>query len=248
MKKPIRIAFASPKGGVGKTTLTIMAANYFRYFRGCNVTVVDCNDPIHTISNLRQAEEKTISANARLTDSLQRSIHTPYPIISSRIDDAIDGINENLYADCNYILYDIPSLMSVEGTSQLLSLMDVVIIPVTGCPLAAQLVERYIEIFNEQVRTTGKGKVREILLLGNMIDYWESSQAHQLHLKIVDATGVKLLPKSVAISRHIHKVLLWDDTPTVSTLVEPQHKQFKATSRLVCSIIEKNIAELWKES
>ena len=36
-KKPISISFANQKGGIGKSTLTILAASWLRYVRGLNV-------------------------------------------------------------------------------------------------------------------------------------------------------------------------------------------------------------------
>ena len=41
IKEPISISFANQKGGIGKSTLTILAAAFFRYVRGLNVLVVD---------------------------------------------------------------------------------------------------------------------------------------------------------------------------------------------------------------
>ena len=42
MSKPIYLAIASPKGGVGKTSLTVLAASILHYHRGYDAAVVDC--------------------------------------------------------------------------------------------------------------------------------------------------------------------------------------------------------------
>ena len=47
-KEPLFIAFASQKGGVGKTAFTVLTAGILRYQRGHNVTVVDCDPPQHS--------------------------------------------------------------------------------------------------------------------------------------------------------------------------------------------------------
>lgn len=45
MDKEIFIAFATQKGGIGKTTLTVLTASYLHYVKGYNVAVVDCDAP-----------------------------------------------------------------------------------------------------------------------------------------------------------------------------------------------------------
>ena len=44
MDKEIFIAFATQKGGIGKTTLTVLTASYLHYVKGYNVAVVDMSD------------------------------------------------------------------------------------------------------------------------------------------------------------------------------------------------------------
>lgn len=48
-KEPLFIAFASQKGGVGKTAFTVLTAGILHNRRGYNVTVVDCAPPQHSI-------------------------------------------------------------------------------------------------------------------------------------------------------------------------------------------------------
>ena len=46
-KTPLYVAFSTQKGGVGKTTFTVLAASYLYYLKGYDVTVVDCDYPQH---------------------------------------------------------------------------------------------------------------------------------------------------------------------------------------------------------
>ena len=61
MSRPIYLAIASPKGGVGKTSLTVFAASILQYHRGCDVAVADCNHPVYTIARLRQQESEELN-------------------------------------------------------------------------------------------------------------------------------------------------------------------------------------------
>ena len=49
-QNPLCIAFASQKGGVGKSTLTVLAASWLHYLHGIRVAGVDCDYPQHSLS------------------------------------------------------------------------------------------------------------------------------------------------------------------------------------------------------
>ena len=44
-KEPLFVALSNQKGGVGKSTFTVLLASYFHYLKGYNVLVVDCDYP-----------------------------------------------------------------------------------------------------------------------------------------------------------------------------------------------------------
>ena len=47
-KTPLYVAFSNKKGGVGKTTFTVLAASYLYYLKGYDVSVVDCDSVSYT--------------------------------------------------------------------------------------------------------------------------------------------------------------------------------------------------------
>ena len=55
-KRCVFIALSNQKGGVGKSTLTVLLASYFHYVKGRQVAVVDCDYPQHSIQALRTRE------------------------------------------------------------------------------------------------------------------------------------------------------------------------------------------------
>ena len=48
-KETLYVAFSTQKGGVGKTTFTVLVASYLYYLKGYNVAVVDCDYPQHSM-------------------------------------------------------------------------------------------------------------------------------------------------------------------------------------------------------
>jgi|GEM_PF-1543127 len=50
-QKPLFIAFSTQKGGVGKSTFTVLVASYLHYLKGLNVAVMDCDYPAYLSSH-----------------------------------------------------------------------------------------------------------------------------------------------------------------------------------------------------
>ena len=62
-KTPLYVAFSTQKGGVGKTTFTVLAASYLYYLKGYNVAVVDCDYPQHSIAGMRKRDAEQVGAD-----------------------------------------------------------------------------------------------------------------------------------------------------------------------------------------
>lgn len=45
MSDTIAVAFSNQKGGVGKSTLTVLVASYLYYEMGVKVAIMDCDSP-----------------------------------------------------------------------------------------------------------------------------------------------------------------------------------------------------------
>ena len=62
-KTPLYVAFSTQKGGVGKTTFTVLAASCLHYLKGYDVAVVDCDYPQHSIAGMRKRDAETVSSD-----------------------------------------------------------------------------------------------------------------------------------------------------------------------------------------
>ena len=80
-KEPLFVALSNQKGGVGKSTFTVLLASYFHYLKGYNVLVVDCDYPQHSISTMRNWEvgniEKNVHLQNQLVEQRQESLQHP---------------------------------------------------------------------------------------------------------------------------------------------------------------------------
>ena len=62
-KETLYVAFSTQKGGVGKTTFTVLVASYLFYLKGYNVAVVDCDYPQHSISAMRKRDAEQVNGD-----------------------------------------------------------------------------------------------------------------------------------------------------------------------------------------
>lgn len=188
MSKPIYLAIASPKGGVSKTSLTVLAASILHYHRGYDVAVVDCNHPVYTIARLRQQESEELNPQ-KLMHQKHRTPCTPLSDYLRSGAGSPEPCGATLCGQSSSrILFDLPALMRTEGTVELLSAMDAVVFPVTGSPMDMEAVRHFIDILGEQILTMGKGNIRELYLLRNMIEAWEREDADERCRTLADET------------------------------------------------------------
>lgn len=74
-KEPLLIAFASQKGGVGKSAFTVLVASILHYQKGLKVGVVDCDSPQHSISRMRDRDIESVQESDFLKVVLYRSMN-----------------------------------------------------------------------------------------------------------------------------------------------------------------------------
>ena len=219
MSNPIHIVIASPLGGVGKTTLTVLAASTLHYHLGYSVAVTDCNYPLYTTAYLRGKEtEEQRTYDNRLTHQMRQ----PYPIVCVPVAKAwkeAKQLQAEVRPKC--IFFDLPPLMRTEGTVELLTRMDAVIFPVTGNPMDTDAVRRFIEIVGEQILTMGKGNIRELYLLRNMLGSWEKDEVQERCRTLTEETGAVLMQTSLPYSRHFRPSFV-DGKAGICTLRSPR--------------------------
>ena len=91
-REPLFVALSNQKGGVGKSTFTVLLASYFHYLKGYNVLVVDCDYPQHSISTMRNWEvgniEKNVHLQNQLVEQFGASGRKAYSILNSTPEEA----------------------------------------------------------------------------------------------------------------------------------------------------------------
>lgn len=126
-KEPKFVSFATQKGGVGKTSFTILVASLLHYRMGYNVVVFDCDYPQYSISNLREQDLKIVMQNEHFKQKAHEQFSKinkkAYPIITCKSNEAIqkaeEFIKETPY-DIDVVLFDMPGTVNTTGIYLLL--------------------------------------------------------------------------------------------------------------------------------
>ncbi|MBD2703372.1 ParA family protein [Spirosoma sp. BT702] len=123
---PTIIAFATQKGGMGKTTLSVLVASWLHYRRGIKVALLDVDGSQLSVYNqrLRESEQMDEDTAARLDE---QDIE-PYPILSGNPSDVPSLLNQ-LAADVQLVLIDMPGNIDVEGYDTAISKLDYLLVP-----------------------------------------------------------------------------------------------------------------------
>ena len=119
-KETLYVAFSTQKGGVGKTTFTVLVASYLYYLKGFNVAVVDCDYPQHSISAMRKRDAEQVNGDEYYKQLAFHQFKTlgkkAYPVLCSSPDEAIKTADEFLASagsDYDVVFFDLPGTVNV---------------------------------------------------------------------------------------------------------------------------------------
>lgn len=139
MSKEIFVAFATQKGGIGKSTVTALAASYLHNVKGYNVAVVDCDDPQHSIHGLREHEMGLIDSStyfkALACDHFRRIKKNAYTIVKSNAVNALDDAERMIATEDvkpDVVFFDMPGTLRSNGVIKTLSQMDYIFTPLSA--------------------------------------------------------------------------------------------------------------------
>ena len=167
MNKETFVAFATQKGGVGKSTVTALVANYVHNVLGRNVAVIDCDEPQHSIAGLRDKEtvliEKNDSLKAVACEHFRKSGRKAFPIIRSNAVKALDDADKLLSEDGHkpeIVFFDLPGTLKSDGVIKTLSQMDYIFTPVSADRFVVESALQFVMMFNDNLVTTGLAKTK----------------------------------------------------------------------------------------
>lgn len=136
------LSFASSKGGVGKSTLATVCANYLHNETGLSVAVIDADFGQNTIEDLRNEELK----EDKFADVDQEAL---YPIIVCTPDEVSEIYDQELDGVYDIVIIDLPGSLIVEGVTKAYTIVDHLFIPTKYGKAEIGALLLFIEVIND---------------------------------------------------------------------------------------------------
>ena len=204
------VAIATQKGGIGKSTITMLLANYLHNLGGKNVGVVDCDDPQHSISDARERELLLIKNNEAdkeaAKDVFRKTGKRIFPVVATNPVDALDQA-EILIEDENLdiVLFDLPGTIRSKGVLSTLSQMDYIFVPISADRLVLESALQFVANFKDNLMTTGKAVTKEICLFWTMVDGREKTDIYNLYDEVIGDLGISVLNTRIPDSKRFRR-------------------------------------------
>lgn len=125
---PIVLAFATQKGGMGKTTLSVLVASHLHYRRGVKVALLDVDSSQLSVYNQRIREIEELEGDEEMTARLDEQDIKPYDILSGT-PRSVPGLLSKIEPDVELVLIDMPGNIDVDGYDLAIGKLDYLLVP-----------------------------------------------------------------------------------------------------------------------
>jgi cellulose biosynthesis protein BcsQ len=243
-KETLFIAFSTQKGGVGKTTLTVLAASYLHYVKGYNVAVVDCDYPQFSIADMRKRDVEQVMKD----NHYKRMAHIQFTNIGKnawQVEEcsSVDAIGraEQLQTEgeLDFIFFDLPGTMNAAGVVKTLACMDYIFVPVSADRVVLESTLQFATTIHDNLITTGKTNIKGLSLVWNMVDGREKSDLYHAYDHAIEELGLEVMKTVLPDSKRFRRELTGLHKPVFRSTLFPVDK-----SLLKGSNIEELVTEL----
>ncbi len=250
-QQPLFIAFATQKGGVGKTTFTILAASYLHYTKGFNVLVVDCDYPQHSIYAMRERdiEQVKLQEDYKLLamEQFRALDKRAYPVLKSTTENATVMVNEFLEETdmpVDLVFFDLPGTVNAAGAFHTLAQLDHIFIPITADRVVLESSLNFATAINKIAVCNPDSRTKSLAVFWNMVDKREKTELYKVYGKGINSLGLTLLNTRIPDTKRYRKeTARQGKTPFRSTLFPPNREMERGSNLVdlieeVCSIIK----------
>ena len=216
-KKTLKISFSTPKGGVGKSTMTALLSSVLHYRLGFNVLVMDCDFPQHSLANMRERDLKTIMQNdyhKRAAMKLYQSINKKaYPIISCKPEDALSKALEYVNQSAiepDITFFDLPGTANTKGVLTTLRTMDFIFSPISADRLVMESTLSFTKAFLGLPETAESNEDQKMWMFWNQVDGREKTGIYEAYQSVINELDLSVMTSKIMDSKRFRKET--DDT------------------------------------
>lgn len=213
MSDTIAVAFSNQKGGVGKSTLTVLVASYLYYEMGVKVAIMDCDSPQHSLMGERNRELKDLDALPHIQKMAEAQLAKcglqPYPVFDCLLESALVTMRKYIKGDndTQILFLDLPGTMNNFNVLQIVSNCDYVFCPMAASKYDIESTLGYCQFIHDNIMMSGYGNLKKIQILWNKIDVRERRETFCEYDEFMESIGLEpmktTLPASVRFKRGI---------------------------------------------
>ncbi|WP_159801741.1 ParA family protein [Flavobacterium sp. MK4S-17] len=212
LDKTLFVAFASQKGGVGKTTFTSLVASVLHYRLGYNVAVIDCDYPQYSLVQMRERDMKMVMENDVIKKLAHRQFQTlgkkAYPVIQQKPDTALEAAEQmaaDVRKDLDIVFFDLPGTVNAPGIIKALAGMDYIFTPIVADRVVMESTLVFTQLVTDVLMKQKQVAIRQIHLFWNQVDGRERNPLYEQYESIIKTLNLKVMSASVAASVRFRK-------------------------------------------
>lgn len=211
-KNTVLVAICNQKGGVGKSTMTIMFAGYYHYLKGLNVAVIDCDYPQYSLVRMKERDMHTVGHSEYFKEQIksqyERIQKKAYTIVGSKAENAHDAA-EKLMKNGSYdlVIVDLPGTVNSSGVISTIINMDYVITPIIPDRIVMQSSLSFSIAVWEYAKASKEAPLKEFLFFWNRKDARASTEIFDTYNAIMQKLEFTVLDTIIPETNRYSKEL-----------------------------------------
>lgn len=237
MSDTITVAFSNQKGGVGKSTLTVLVASYLYYELGVKVAIMDCDSPQHSLKGERDRELKDLDRlphiQALADQQLAKSGLQPYVVFDCLLENTVQTMRKYINGDndVQILFLDLPGTMNNYNVLQAVSNCDYVFCPMAASKYDIESTLGYCQFIHDHIMMAGYGNLKKMQILWNRIDARERKDIYSEYDAFMESIGLEAMRTTIPASVRFKRGLSANPKSKVfrSTLFPPDPSLVKGS-------------------
>ena len=230
----LKVAFSTPKGGIGKTTITVIVASYLHYQTDNRVIVLDADYPQFSIQSMRQRDIAQVNKNdyykTLAYNQFTNSNKKAYPILSGKPIHILQELNSIFPDDYDIALLDFPGTVGNEGVLETISQLDCLFISITADFVVMDVTLKFATVLQDLLKS-GQTPLKGIFLFWNMINAHERSGLYLAYQNVIGELGLNLLKTQLPDTVRYKKEIQAEKRSVFrSTLFPPSSRLIKGSN------------------
>ena len=229
-KQTLNVAFATKKGGSGKSAFTVLVASSLQYNYGCPLAVIDCDFPQYSLYEMRERDSRAVLENEYLKRMAYEQMREPgraaYPVQKCRVEQAPDMARElTANGDYDLLFFDLPGTVNSSGILRTIARMDYIFAPVSADQTVLESTLAFLDVLQRMMLGKETSRLKGIYLFWNQVDKREKSSVYERYGKVIAGMGLPMLAAQIPDTKRFRKELDAENRAVFrSTLFAPDRR------------------------